>query len=52
MIPLGALVGGVVGDQYGLRPTLAVGALGMLLTTLCVAFSPLYRLRELPSQGE
>lgn len=38
--PLGALLGGALGDWIGLRPTLAVGAAGSFLGFLWVWFSP------------
>ncbi|GIV95870.1 MAG: hypothetical protein KatS3mg057_0527 [Herpetosiphonaceae bacterium] len=47
-IPLGALVGGLLGEWIGLRATLLVGALGMLLAPLWVTFSPVPQLRQAP----
>jgi MFS family permease len=46
--PLGALLGGVLGEALGLRPTLLVGALGGLLPVVWLWRSPLRRLREAP----
>jgi MFS family permease len=43
--PLGALLGGYLGGLLGVRPTLALGAAGLLLSTLWLAPSPLRRLR-------
>jgi MFS family permease len=48
-IPLGAFVGGVLGETIGVRPTLIVAAVGGSLAWLAVFFSPLRRMRELPS---
>ncbi len=48
MIPFGALLGGVLGAQIGLRPTLAVSVVGGLLAPLWVLFSPVRTLREQP----
>jgi MFS family permease len=48
-LPLGALVGGVLGTLIGIRPTLWVGAFGVLLCPLPVLLSPLRRLRDLPA---
>jgi MFS family permease len=45
----GALIGGILGDTIGLRPTLLVGALGTMLAALWVLFSPLRRLRSQPA---
>ena len=39
-MPLGALLGGVLGQTIGLWPTLVVGAAGRLLPVLWVWFSP------------
>lgn len=47
VIPLGSLFGGVLGEAIGLRTTLIVGALGMLLPTVWLWFSPLRSVREL-----
>jgi MFS family permease len=48
-VPLGALLGGILGETFGLRPTLWVGAVGNLLAFLWVFCSPVSRLREPPS---
>ncbi len=48
MMPLGALLGGVLGAQIGLRPALAVSVIGGLLAPLWVLFSPVRQLREQP----
>jgi MFS family permease len=43
--PLGAVIGGYLGERLGVRPTLALGAAGLLLSTLWLLPSPLRRLR-------
>jgi MFS family permease len=43
--PLGALLGGYLGERLGVRPTLALAAAGLLLSTLWLLPSPLRRLR-------
>ncbi|MBI3971462.1 MAG: MFS transporter [Chloroflexi bacterium] len=48
-LPLGALLGGVLGESIGVSTTLAVGAMGMLLGPLWLVFSPVGRLRSLPT---
>ena len=48
-LPLGALVGGVLGDVIGIRATMWVGAIGVLVCPLPVLLSPLRRLRDLPT---
>lgn len=46
-LPLGALLGGTMGELVGLRPTLLLGALGMFSAPAWVLFSPVPRLRQL-----
>jgi MFS family permease len=48
-MPLGGLLGGVLGQYLGVRPTLWIGAVGTLLAFLPVLLSPLRTMRELPS---
>jgi len=48
MMPLGALLGGFLGAQIGLRPTLTVSVIGGLLAPLWVLFSPVRSLRTQP----
>lgn len=47
IIPLGSLVGGVLGGMIGLRPTLVVAGLGTLLPIVWLVFSPVRALRAL-----
>jgi MFS family permease len=47
-MPLGALLGGALAAWIGLRPTLAVAAVGAAVASLPVFFSPLRWMRELP----
>ena len=48
-LPLGGLIGGILGSIIGVRDTLLVVAIGSSLTFLPVFLSPLRRMRELPS---
>jgi predicted MFS family arabinose efflux permease len=48
-IPVGALLGGGLAGLLGLRTTLLVGALGLLLAPAWLVFSPVLRLRALPA---
>jgi len=50
-IPVGALIGGGLGEAIGLRATLAVGAIGLLFAVSWVLFSPVSKLRELPAEA-
>lgn len=51
-IPLGGLLGGVLGELIGLRPTLFVGAAGELLAVLLLGLSRVRTLREMPTADE
>jgi len=48
-IPIGALVGGVLGGVIGLQATIWVGAIGAFLGFLPVLLSPVRSLKEIPS---
>ena len=48
-MPLGGLLGGVLGETIGVRQTLLVAAIGGCLPWLPVFLSPLRTMRELPS---
>ncbi|HUZ53472.1 MAG TPA: hypothetical protein VMU94_13220 [Streptosporangiaceae bacterium] len=47
-MPLGGVIGGVLGSTIGVRETLIVAAAGGSLAFLPVFLSPLRRMRELP----
>jgi predicted MFS family arabinose efflux permease len=47
--PLGALLGGALGEWLGVPVTLAVAAPGLVAATLWVAMSPLWHMREPPT---
>jgi MFS family permease len=51
-IPIGALIGGILGTVFGLVPVLWVSAIGASLSFLPVLFSPVRSLREIPAQAE
>lgn len=48
-MPIGALLGGVLGSTVGVRGTMLVAAIGGMFAWLSVYFSPLRTLRTLPS---
>jgi hypothetical protein len=48
-LPVGALVGGALGNAIGLRPTLWIAAIGTFLSVLPPLLSPVRRLREIPA---
>jgi MFS family permease len=47
-IPLGGLIGGVLGSTIGLRQTIVVGAIGGGLSFLWILLSPQRHLRDMP----
>lgn len=49
--PLGALLGGLLGELIGLQPTIFVGTVGGLAAVLVALASPLRALRELPEEA-
>jgi predicted MFS family arabinose efflux permease len=51
-IPVGALLGGYLGETVGLRAALLVGAVGGLLAPLWVLCSPLRGLRASPALAQ
>lgn len=52
VVPFGALAGGALGETIGFRPTLALGAAGMLLALPWAFFSPIPRLHTLPTGND
>ncbi len=46
-MPIGAVIGGILGGAIGLRETLLVSAVGSLAACLFVVFSPVRRLRSI-----
>jgi MFS family permease len=48
VLPIGALVGGILGAVFGLRATLWVGALGQALAGVWLLASPMRSLRDFP----
>src|SRR5207249_1429625 len=49
MLPIGSLLGGILGASIGLRPTLWVSAIGGALSTLVLVPGPLRSLVRLPA---
>lgn len=47
-IPIGSLLGGVLGEAIGLRGTLLVGAVGILVAPAWILGSPLPQMRRVP----
>jgi predicted MFS family arabinose efflux permease len=51
-LPLGSLAGGVLGTLIGVRPALWVGVVGSWAAGFWVLFSPLRRMRDVPTGPE
>jgi len=49
VLPLGSLLGGAIAEVVGLRGAMFAGAGGFLLSTLWLVYSPIRRLREVPT---
>ena len=52
LVPLGGLLGGILGEVVGLRTTLFIAVLGEILAVSWLFFSPLRSLREQPETLE
>jgi MFS family permease len=51
-MPIGALIGGALGQTIGIYPTIVISACGGLLAVLWVLFSPLRSLKQQPAPAE
>lgn len=49
-IPLGALLGGALGDAIGLRPTMVLSMVALVLAASLLLTGPMRRLRDLPTE--
>jgi MFS family permease len=47
--PLGAIAGGLLGTAVGLRPALEISVIAMVAPMLWLFFSPVFRLKEMPT---
>jgi len=52
VMPVGALLGGLLGATIGLQPTILVAAVGLLLAPLWIVASPIRRVGEAPAPTE
>ena len=52
MLPLGAVVAGLLAETMGVHTTLLVAAAGMALGVVWLLLSPIRTLRKLPDLGE
>lgn len=51
-IPIGALLGGIVGELFGAQFTIALGATGMVAAGLLIAASPISKMKQIPTLEE
>lgn len=51
-LPIGGLVGGVLGEVYGLHGAIGIAAFGSTLAFLWVLLSPVRKIKEFPLSGE
>ena len=51
-LPIGAFIGGVLGNTVGLKPTLWIAAIGGIGSFLAPLLSPVRRLERIPEMGE
>jgi hypothetical protein len=49
-VPIGGLIGGILGGWIGIVPTLWISVAGQLAAALPVLLSPLIRMRDLPRE--
>ena len=52
ILPLGSLLGGVLGQTLGLYPALVIGALGSSVSFLWVILSPVRGVKSIPAAAE
>jgi hypothetical protein len=52
VMPISSLVAGWIGNVYGVTTAMGIGAIGVLVSSAWVVFSPLRTMRELPSHAE
>ena len=52
LVPVGALIGGVLGQTIGLRPTLFLAAGGELAAVIWLPLTPVWSLRDLPDPSD
>jgi MFS family permease len=47
--PVGAIIGGVLGEAFGLRTALVISVISMVAPMFWLIFSPVFRLKEMPA---
>lgn len=46
MVPIGSIVGGLLGETFGLRPAIGIATIGLLIAPLWVLLSPIRKIRQ------
>ena len=52
LVPIGALLGGLLGETIGLRPTLFISSAGEMAGVIWLLFTPVWSLHDLPAGPE
>ena len=51
LLPVGSICAGALAGSMGMRPTLTVGAVGLMLSSVWLLFSPVRTMREYPTSA-
>ena len=51
-IPIGSLIGGIIGETLGLRAAILIGGVGASLAFIPLLFGPVWGIKEMPTQEE
>ena len=51
-MPIGSLIGGLIGETFGLRTAILVGGLGASLAFIPLLFGPVWHIKEMPTAVE
>jgi len=51
-IPIGSLIGGIIGETLGLRAAILIGGIGASFAFIPLLFGPVWGIKEMPTQEE
>ncbi len=51
-IPIGSLIGGIIGETLGLRAAILIGGVGASFAFIPLLFGPVWEIKEMPTQEE
>ncbi len=51
-MPIGSLLGGLIGETLGVRAAIIIGGVGASLAFVPLLFGPVWSIKEMPTQGE